>query len=38
MSVLGWSLKSWGIALAVSLGTIAVVNRTPLKGYVLPNP
>lgn len=36
--MLGWNLTTWGVALAVSLATIAAVNRTPAAGIVKPNP
>lgn len=30
----GWSLTTWAIAIAVSLGTIAAVNQTQLRNFV----
>jgi len=35
--MLGWNLTTWAMALAVGLGTIAVVNRSPARGLVKPN-
>jgi len=34
MAFLGWNMKTWGLAMAVALGAVAAVNRTPLRGYI----
>ena len=32
--MLGWSLHTWATVMAVSLGTVAVVNMTPARNLV----